>query len=567
MEYFVESIFVLVGVNKMDYGDMSKEDLIKELRRKDIIIKESLNKDTELMLRAILESTADGILVLDYNSNILHYNKKFLEIWKVPEEILSTRDACKLVHYVEDQLSNSEKFISGTKKITADCAEHIDRLYFNNHRVVERHFSPLILDGNLEGIVWTFRDITHRVILERELIKSKKLYRRLIERLPEGVVVYRDSKVFLINNAAEELLKVNKMEVLGQDEDCLGKIHPDFEKISAERFKDLSSNETSLKFYEKKLILNSGEIISIETASFSFISENQLFITSIFRDITERKKILKLEQTITEKNKLLAAEKEYSKLKTQLFSTISHELKTPLNIIFASIQLLEKLYLIEPLNKYFKVMKQNCYRLLRLINNLIDINRIEVGFYKLDFKNHDVVRIIEDITLSVVDYTKTKDIELIFDTDVEEKIMACDAEKLERIMLNLLSNAIKFTEPGGTIKVNIYDRIDKIEIHVKDSGIGIPKDMLNTIFETFRQVDSSFRRKAEGSGIGLSLVKSLVELHDGMISVVSDLGIGSNFIIELPVKLAENETMVEKETQNSDYTIEKINIEFSDIYS
>jgi len=567
MEYFVESIFVLVGVNKMDYGDMSKEDLIKELRRKDIIIKESLNKDTELMLRAILESTADGILVLDYNSNILHYNKKFLEIWKVPEEILSTRDACKLVHYVEDQLSNSENFISGTKKITADCAEHIDRLYFNNHRVVERHFSPLILDGNLEGIVWTFRDITHRVILERELIKSKKLYRRLIERLPEGVVVYRDSKVFLINNAAEELLKVNKMEVLGQDEDCLGKIHPDFEKISAERFKDLSSNETSLKFYEKKLILNSGEIILIETASFSFISENQLFITSIFRDITERKKILKLEQTITEKNKLLAAEKEYSKLKTQLFSTISHELKTPLNIIFASIQLLEKLYLIEPLNKYFKVMKQNCYRLLRLINNLIDINRIEVGFYKLDFKNHDVIRIIEDITLSVVDYTKTKDIELIFDTDVEEKIMACDAEKLERIMLNLLSNAIKFTEPSGTIKVNIYDRIDKIEIHVKDSGIGIPKDMLNTIFETFRQVDSSFRRKAEGSGIGLSLVKSLVELHDGMISVVSDLGIGSNFIIELPVKLAENETMVEKETQNSDYTIEKINIEFSDIYS
>ena len=158
-------------------------------------------------------------------------------------------------------------------------------------------------------------------------------------------------------------------------------------------------------------------------------------------------------------------------------------------------------------------------------------------------------------------------ISIIFDTDVEEKIVACDAEKMERVMLNLLSNAIKYTEPGGTIEVSIYDRDESITISVKDTGIGIPGEKLSIIFQRFRQVESLLTRKREGSGIGLSLVKSIVELHGGSITVESQENEGTEFKIEIPVKLATVEDAQMEIAATSDINVERIAIEFSDIYN
>jgi signal transduction histidine kinase len=261
---------------------------------------------------------------------------------------------------------------------------------------------------------------------------------------------------------------------------------------------------------------------------------------------------------------------EYNNLKSQFLSTVSHELKTPLNIILGCVQLMEKLdvSISDPFKKsffkYVKMQKQNSYRLLRLINNLIDITKVEVNHIKIDLVNGDIVKVVEDITMSVVEYTNLKDINVVFDTEIEEKIIAFDADMLERIMLNLLSNAIKFTEQGGTIAVNIYDRGEKVVISVKDDGIGIPENKLQMIFERFTQVDNTLRRKSEGSGIGLSLVKSLVEMHGGSITVKSKLEQGSEFIIELPAVLIENNHAVQ--TGRNMSNVERIHIEFSDIY-
>ena len=214
------------------------------------------------------------------------------------------------------------------------------------------------------------------------------------------------------------------------------------------------------------------------------------------------------------------------------------------------------------------MMKQNCYRLLRLINNLIDINKMDAGFMNMEFKNRNIIKVVEDITVSVAEYAKSYEIELVFDTEIEEKIVACDADKLERVMLNLLSNALKFTDKGGQIYINIFCHEDYIKISVKDTGIGIPAEMKDEIFDRFRQVDSSLRRKREGSGIGLSLVKLLVEAHGGEISVQSELGIGTEFIIKIPVTVMEGETTIFKEAADIENShVERINIEFSDIYS
>lgn len=309
------------------------------------------------------------------------------------------------------------------------------------------------------------------------------------------------------------------------------------------------------------------------TAEVLFTIANTL--SKIGYEELELKKVSKeLETEVVEKNLLLEEANEYNKLKTQLFSTMSHELKTPVNIIYSAIQLVENAYkgnmqadTKDVFLKYSRIMKQNCYRLIRLTNNLIDMNKIELGFYCLELKNNNIVKAVEDITLSVIEYARLKNIELIFDTEDEDIIIAFDIEKLERIMLNLLSNAIKFTEPNGKIKVSVYNKNQYIAISVKDNGIGIPDNMHDKIFETFTQVDGTMGRNAEGSGIGLSLVKSLVKMHKGEITVKSKEGEGSEFIISLPKRLVESD---DKDKIYEGNLIkdnkERAKIEFSDIY-
>lgn len=264
----------------------------------------------------------------------------------------------------------------------------------------------------------------------------------------------------------------------------------------------------------------------------------------------------------------------YDKVKTEFFANLSHELRTPLNVICSTIQLIKSLdgskkLGDEKIKYYINIMNQNSLRLLRLINNIIDTTKIEADYISLQLKNGDIVYVVEEISQSVAEYIKNHGITLIFDTDIEEKTIAFDEEKIERIMLNLLSNAVKFTEENGSILVNIHDKGDFIEISIKDTGIGIPKDKLEFIFERFAQIDKSTSRQNEGSGIGLALVKSLVEMHDGEIHANSIEGKGSEFIITLPVRIVdtsqEENNLKNKEVFETNYE-ENLSIEFSDIY-
>lgn len=251
---------------------------------------------------------------------------------------------------------------------------------------------------------------------------------------------------------------------------------------------------------------------------------------------------------IEENKKLLEEAVQYDKLKTEFIANISHELRTPLNIIFSTVQLFNMMISngqdvnTDKAINYTNTMKQNCYRLTRLVNNLIDITKIDSGYMKLNLRNQDIVQVVEEITQSTIEYAESMSREIIFDTDQEEKIMAFDEEKLERILLNLISNAIKFTEPGDKISVTLYDKDDHVIICVRDTGRGIPEDQLEHIFQRFKQVDSLLSRNHEGSGIGLSLVKALVEMHYGTIEVKSKYGEGTEIIICLPViAISEND--------------------------
>lgn len=406
-----------------------------------------------------------------------------------------------------------------------------------------------------------------RKYMEGVLLKNEACYNLLIQNSRDAIFVHRDYKLIFSNEGAAKLIGfMNAEELIGKS--ILDFIPSDEKDSMKEKFLKVYDEKAIMLTFEDKIEKNNREIAVVQNTSTYFIYEGKPTILSIFRDITPEKQVEKLQKDVEKNIELLKETREFNKFITEFFSNISHELKTPLNVIFAAVQVLS-LYnntgegFKDKQDKYLEVMRQNCYRLMRLINNLLDVTRADSGFLKLNAQNYNIISVVEDITLSVASYVEDKGISLIFDTNVEEKVMAFDPYKIERIILNLLSNAIKFTNPKGVIYVNIIDMESSVTISVRDTGVGIPEDKLQVIFERFGQVDKTLSRNREGSGIGLSLVKSFVEMHGGKIHAKSKLGVGSEFIIELPaVVLEENED----ESFTHETNTERINIEFSDIY-
>lgn len=387
--------------------------------------------------------------------------------------------------------------------------------------------------------------------------KSEEKYRRFFNMSPDYIFIM-DSKTNSVIEANETF--TNSTEI--------SQVNRCFEKLSL----------TCCDFKGQRISIptKNGDVIEMEVNSTS-LDECDLNnrILCVGRDLIEKIKFEKIEKEKIEKEEQLKEALEYDKIKTEFFANMSHELRTPLNVILGSLQLINlnlKKHgdVREYVEKNNQIIKQNCYRLLRIISNIIDITKFESNYLHIQLKKLNIVALIEDITLSVVEYAKGKNIHVEFDTDIEEEYIKCDPEKIERIILNLLSNAIKFTKSGNHIYVNIYDLDDKIRICVKDTGIGIPKESLESIFERFSQVNKSFIREHEGSGIGLSLVKSLVEMHGGIIWAQSDYGKGSEFYIDLPKNyfevFAEDECAADLLAKTQDNLVEKISIEFSDIY-
>lgn len=262
----------------------------------------------------------------------------------------------------------------------------------------------------------------------------------------------------------------------------------------------------------------------------------------------------------------------FNRLKTKFFANLSHEFKTPLNLIFSSIKMMELFVeknshvYNEGLTPYVKSIKQNSFRLLKLLSNLIDLTRIEVNDFKLDLRECDIIKLIYRIGGEVYDQINKRGRAFKIRSQLDIRVIVCDSSIIERIILNLLSNALKFTKEGDQIIINISEEDNFLIISVRDTGIGIEKDKQSMIFQEFRQADETFRRINEGSGIGLSIVKSLVEMHEGTIDVESSPGSGSDFLIRLPVNLEKNDVN-KAGVYQIENLIDKIDVEFSDIIS
>ena len=258
-------------------------------------------------------------------------------------------------------------------------------------------------------------------------------------------------------------------------------------------------------------------------------------------------------------NKVIEIQKE-KQIEEDFLLNISHDLRSPLNVILSAIQC----YCSKDKNDCISIIKRNCFKMLKLINNLIDTTKLNKKYYNLSLENIDIINLIEGNVELIDKYAKIKGISLVFDTNIEECEMAIDAYAMDRIITNLLSNAIKFSPRGENIYINTLKNNDILTISIKDHGIGIPKDEQKSIFNRFVQSSKNKISELGGSGIGLELVKCLTEAHGGTINLISEENKGSEFIIKMPIKKVENKLMKENEIANS--KVDVLEIEFSDIY-
>ncbi|MCB0851800.1 MAG: tetratricopeptide repeat protein, partial [Bacteroidetes bacterium] len=227
--------------------------------------------------------------------------------------------------------------------------------------------------------------------------------------------------------------------------------------------------------------------------------------------------------------------RELDAMKTRFFTNISHEFRTPLTLIIGKNDQL-KAAIDDPKHRNgFEMVGRNGHRLLDLVNQVLDVAKLEAGGMTLSPSRLDAIPYLKHILYSFESMGEEKGVKLTFESDVKKLDTAFDPKKMERVIFNLLSNAMKFTPDGGNIQMRVKRKENTLEIAIEDSGVGMKASQLPYIFDRFYQADSSENQPQPGTGIGLSLVKELVELHDGTVEVKSELNKGTTFVISLPI--------------------------------
>lgn len=254
---------------------------------------------------------------------------------------------------------------------------------------------------------------------------------------------------------------------------------------------------------------------------------------------------------------------ELLKNNDQYLLNIIHDLRSHLNVITSAAQFMEHNYKDDKNLKCIEIIKRNSFKMLKLINNLIDSNKIKNNYYKLNKKNIDIVPMLENTISCVEKFASERNIRLVFDTNEEECIMAIDPEAIDRVVMNLLSNAIKFSNENSEIYINLLVKDKEIELSFKDEGCGISKEEKERVFERFYQGKNN--DNIEGSGIGLNLCMLFVKVHGGKLLLESEINKGSIFTVILPRKIEENIETI-KEGSNLINKNQEIEIEFSDTY-
>ncbi|WP_024613180.1 PAS domain-containing sensor histidine kinase [Clostridium sp. Ade.TY] len=509
------------------------------------------------LLELFIDAMPDYVFYKDINGNYLICNRKFSEhlgmskneiIGKTDYELFSEdtarsfrqhdieviRDKRQKIYVEEKVLNNNKKFIEETVKVP----------YFD-------------MNNNILGVIGVSKDISYKVAVEESILNNELILFNMLNNLEDAIIIKDSDKVVFVNQAFEKIFGISRGELYKKDsiEITREMLHDDDKKL----LDKIDYNEPL--DVVARLIRRDNEMRWVWIRSNPLKDENKNTIRRIIviNDITNQKQ----------------EEKELDKLRREFFANISHEFKTPINLIYTSIQLLDckldrmSLEDKEKFDMYISTCNKNIFRMIKLINNMIDSIKISEGVFKHRPKKIEIVSLVEDIVIKANKFLENSHINIVFDTEFEEKLALFDKDHLERIILNILSNAIKFNDKNEPINVDLLLNDGMIEIRIRDRGIGISIDKLNSLFSRLKNVNNRMTKVNEGCGIGLYIAKELVELHGGEIKIKSVLGAGTEVLIRIPDVLNDLENLssyIEEQEYIEHIQLNKIEIEFSDIY-
>ncbi|WP_340818451.1 PAS domain S-box protein [Methanolobus sp. WCC4] len=487
-------------------------------------------RESEAKQSAMITNSTDVIAIIDENG-INQYKSANVEKlfgWK-PEELIGNYMWENMHPEDVDYIKAAYSVFTGTPGAIFS-SEMKYRCKDGTYKWIEYTINNLLHEPAIKGILLNYHDITERKRAEDFLLESERKFRNYIESAPYGIfVIDKNGNYLEVNRTAceltgyeeDELTKMNMLDLIAAESSIRA-------SYSFDELKITGYTSAELRFKHKD-----GSVFWIRRDGTRLSDTGYiLFIT----DITEKKKV---EHSLIEA-KMLA--EENSRIKSEFLANMSHELRTPLNSVIGFSDLLGvtiKEDITEKQLGYINHINKSGRHLLELINDILDISKIEAGKMELELERLHASEVLNEVRESVLPLAQKKNITIRIPENHNNGEIIADRLKLQQIMLNLLSNAIKFTPDNGEVSISLSKKNDKTEFSVADTGIGIPKDKQEDIFNPFTQVDASFKRKYEGTGLGLALVRQFVEMHGGEIWLESEEGKGSTFTFTINDRINE----------------------------
>jgi PAS domain S-box-containing protein len=487
-----------------------------------------------LKLAALVESSDDAIFGKTLDGIVTSWNSGAKRLYGYSAEEMVGKNISLLVPpNRRDELARIIERLNAGERI-----EHFEttRVRKDGHLIdVSLTISPIKnKKGGIIGASTIARDIT-------EHKQAEERFRMAVESAPNAMVMAdEEGTIVLINSQAETLFGYSREELIGKSVEMLvpehfRSVHPEYRSgfFSDPQVRPMGAGRDlyGLRKDGTEVPLEIG-LNPIKTA------KGRLVLSSIV-DITERKRVEQERERllILEKEARIRAE-EANRLKDEFLATLSHELRTPLTAMLGWTRMLRMRQLDENTSRHaLQTIERNVRAQTQLIEDLLDVSRIITGKLRLDTRPVELVPVIEAAIDSVQPAAEAKDILLERSLDPMAGPVLGDPARLQQVIWNLLSNAVKFTPRGGHVRIQLARSKSSAAITIKDSGIGIKEDFLPYVFDRFRQADSSSTRAHGGLGLGLAIVRHLVELHGGTVSAESDgAERGASFTVDLPLR-------------------------------